>query len=675
MYTEHKGKSLSIISTGELEFTSGFWAKRVGLVQKEVIFYQWQALNDEIPGAEPSHAVENFRIAAGRSDEDFQGMVFQDSDLAKWLEAAAFSLNSADNPELEEKIDEVVDLIGEAQQENGYINTYFTVKEPDKKWVNLRDWHELYCAGHLIEAAVAYYRATGKEKFLNIMCDFADLIEEKFGPAEDQIPGYPGHEEIELALVKLFRVTGEKKYLDLSKFFVDRRGQKPNYFRKEAKERGADPDYWDLLGYKYNQAHLPVREQTEAVGHSVRAVYLYSGMADLARETGDEELKEACLELWENTVNRRMYITGGIGSSGYGESFTFDYDLPPDTSYTETCASIGLVFWARRMLELEMKSEYADVMEKALYNGVLSGISLDGEKYFYVNPLEVWPEACRNRRDKGHVKPTRQKWFGCACCPPNIARLLASLGDYAYSQSGDGIYVHLYADSKLEIDHMGTRLQLNQKTDYPWNGKIKIEVNPETRTDFTLALRVPGWAEEVDLQINGEQKAAEEFEESGYLKISRKWTPGDTVELNLPLEIKRKYAHPELREHSGQVALQRGPVIYCLEEVDNGANLSAISLPRNSELIAEYQPDLLEGVTVIRGPARRSKSGPGEQKEELYRDQPPQKEEIVITAVPYYAWDNRQQGEMRVWIDELTFDKKNQQQQNAEVSVLVDNNK
>ncbi|MFW5980826.1 MAG: glycoside hydrolase family 127 protein, partial [Halanaerobiaceae bacterium] len=641
---------LNHISWDKVNFNQGFWGNMVNLANEKVIPYQWEALNDEIPEAEPSHAIENFRIAAGKSESDFQGMVFQDSDVAKWLEAVGYSLASNPNPDLEAKADEVIDLIAEAQQENGYLNTYFTVKEPDKKWTNLRDWHELYCAGHMIEAAVSYYKATGKDKLLKVMERFADLIDEKFGTDSDQMRGYPGHEEIELALVKLYDVTGKENYLKLSQFFIDERGKEPNYFRKEAKDRGDDPDYWELLGYKYNQAHLPVREQEEAVGHSVRAVYLYSGMADIARETGDKELFEACKKLWENTVEKRMYITGGIGSSGYAESFTFDYDLPNDTAYTETCAAIGLVFWAQRMLNLELDSEYADIMEKALYNGVLSGISQDGEKYFYVNPLEVWPEANEKRRDQKHVESTRQRWFGCACCPPNIARLLASLGNYVYSKDEAGIYTHLYTDNEMEVELKNNTVKLSQETDYPWKGNIKVKVSPDKEAEFVLGFRIPGWCKkQPEIKVNGEKIELNSIKENGYVKIKRKWKKGDNIKLNFPVEVKRMYSHPEVRENAGKVALQRGPVVYCLEEVDNGSNLSGIYLPEESKLTAIHKEDLLEGITVIKGKALRVEK---KKKEGLYSDNPLKFKETEIRAIPYYAWDNRESGEMTVWLNE-----------------------
>jgi len=383
-----------------------FWAKRLQQVREVLIPYQWEALNDRIPAVEPSHAIENFRIAAGEKEGEFYGWVFQDSDVAKWLEVVGYCLMNHSDQELERLADDVVELMANAQQPDGYLNTYFTIKEPAGRWTNLRGNHEMYCAGHMIEAAVAYYEATGKRKLLDVVCRLADHIDAAFGPEPGKRRGYPGHEEIELALVKLYRATGEERYLRLSKYFIDERGQEPHYYDIEAKARG-DNTPGGKYDKAYSQAHLPVRKQTTAVGHAVRAMYLYSGMAAVAAETNDETLVTACKRLWNNLTKRQMYITGGIGSAVQGEAFTFDYDLPNDTAYTETCAAIGLVFWAHRMLHLDTDGEYADVMERALYNGALSGISLDGKKYFYVNPLEVWPEACEKRQDQKHVDTPR----------------------------------------------------------------------------------------------------------------------------------------------------------------------------------------------------------------------------------------------------------------------------
>ncbi|PMC35727.1 hypothetical protein CJ195_18280 [Bacillus sp. UMB0899] len=631
------------------QITDKFWGHYLEVVRDQVIPYQWEALNDRIPGASPSHAIENFKIAAGETEGEYYGMVFQDSDVAKWLEAVAFSLENHKNEELERTADEVIALLGRAQGEDGYLNTYYTVKEPNKRWTNVRDNHELYCAGHLIEAAVAYFKATGKREFLDIMSRYADYIDTVFGPEKEKLKGYPGHQEIELALVKLYDVTNNEKYLNLSKYFIDERGKQPHYFDIEKKNREDERPFWFNNDYAYHQAHQPVREQDKAVGHAVRATYMYTAMADLAAKIGDEELKKASERLWENVTQKQMYVTGGIGSMVFGEAFSFDYDLPNDLSYTETCASIALVFWANRMLNLEANSKYADVMETALYNGTISGMDLDGKKFFYVNPLEVLPEASEKRNDKKHVKAVRQPWFGCACCPPNLARLIASIGHYIYSQKEKDLFVHLYMGNETTVEVDGTQVQVIQKTDYPWDGNVSIQINPEEEQVFTLALRIPGWAKGATVKINGEGFDHIPLIKNGYVYINRNWKAEDTVELVFPMVIERIQSNPQVRQNVGKVALQRGPIVYCLEQVDNDENLHGFFLPRDAELTAEFVPDLLDGVVVISGEAERIVEADWNS---LYRPVSDQTTPVQIKAVPYYAWCNREPGEMIVWINE-----------------------
>ncbi|OAS86597.1 MULTISPECIES: glycoside hydrolase family 127 protein [Metabacillus] len=643
MKIEQKGKS-------NVKITDSFWKKRLEVIRDHVIPYQWEALNDRIPDTAPSHAIENFRLVAGEVEGEFFGMVFQDSDVAKWIEAVAFSLENEPNEELEQIVDEVVALLGRAQDENGYLNTYYQVKEPKNRWTNLRDNHELYCAGHLIEAAVAYYQATGKREFLDIVCQYADHIASVFGPEEHKLKGYPGHQEIELALVKLYDVTANENYLNLSKYFIDERGKQPHYFDLEKNERNETKPFWFNDDYAYHQAHKPVREQKEAVGHAVRAVYMYTAMADLASKTNDESLKKACEALWDNVTQKQMYITAGIGSMVFGEAFSFDYDLPNDLSYTETCASIGLVFWANRMLNLEINRKYADVLETALYNGTISGMELDGKKFFYVNPLEVQPDASEKRNDKRHIKPVRQKWFGCACCPPNIARLVASIGHYIYTQKENELFVHLYMGHETQIDIAGNQIGIVQKTNYPWDGNISINVSPKSDQQFTISLRIPGWSKGAVVKVNGEIVDHEPLMKNGYVYINRIWSENDQVELALQMVIERIQANPLVRNNNGKVALQRGPIVYCLEEVDNGKNLPSIFLPRDAELKAKFEEDLLEGIVIISGQAERIEEAGWEDK--LYRPVDDHTRKVEIKAVPYYAWCNRQPGEMIVWVNE-----------------------
>jgi DUF1680 family protein len=643
--------SLQPIPLKNVRLNDRFWSSFEQLVREVVIPYQYDALHDLVPDAEPSYAIRNFRIAAGREKGEFGGMVFQDSDLAKWLEAVGYSLTTHPDPELERAADEVIDLVAEAQQPDGYISTYFTIKEPDKRWTNLTECHELYCAGHMIEAAVAYYEATGKRKLLDVMSRFADYIGEVFGPGEGQLRGYDGHQEIELALVKLYRATGQNKYIELSQFFIEERGQQPNFLEGEYEKLGRI-SFWNgnkfKLDLKYHQAHLPVREQLEAVGHSVRAVYMYTAMANLAEHTGDASLYAACVRLWNNTVNKQMYITGGIGSNHEREAFSCNYELPNDTVYAETCASIGLVFFAHSMLQIEAKGEYADVLERALYNTIIAGMSQDGKHYFYVNPLEVWPQACEHNPGKQHVKPVRQKWYGCACCPPNVARLLASLGQYIYTASNDTVYTHLYIGGEADVNVDGSDIRITQQTEYPWNGLVKLKLSLEQDKAFTLALRIPGWCNKAELTVNGETLALEELIHDGYVRVNRTWRDGDQIELVLEMVIHKMHAHPQVRANAGKLAIQRGPFVYALEEIDNGAPINSLSIAENANLTERYDPDLLGGCVVIEGEAFRDDSVAWG--DDLYKPNPKTKEAVRFKAIPYYLWGNRGQGDMAVWI-------------------------
>lgn len=636
------------MSCRNVRLKTGLLAERAEVVRENVIPYQWNALNDQIPGVEPSYAIENLRIAAGEKTGEFRGFVFQDSDVAKWLEAVAYRLSTHADPDWEAKADEVIALVGRAQQRDGYLNTYYTIAEPGKRWTNLRENHELYVAGHFIEAAVAYYEATGKDHLLQIVCKFVDHIDSVFGPEEGQKKGYPGHQGIELALFKLYRVTGDESHLRLARFFIEERGKTPHYFEWEARERGDDPlRHWGKWDHSYSQSHLPVLEQTTAVGHSVRAMYLYSALADLALETDDEKILKVCEVLWNSAVGQRMYITGGLGSQEYGEGFTIDYDLPNERAYSETCAAIGLVFWAHRLLQIDPKREYGDILERALYNGVLAGMSLDGARFFYVNPLEVWPEAARTRYDHRHVEVTRQGWFGCACCPPNLARLLASINRYIYTQNEDSLFVHLFSDSELETELQGVALKLEMQTDYPWQEQVRLKFSSPKDVEFALKLRIPGWCRSPRLEINGKDVDQMELL-NGYAVLNRCWKSGDEVVLALPMPIEQIRSNPKIRTNIGKVALQRGPVIYCLEEVDHLPNLQAICLPSDAKLAVEFDEDLK--MPVLKGSAfRRDDSCTA-----LYTAEAENFQPIGLKAIPYFAWDNRKSGEMLVWIQGAT---------------------
>ena len=629
-----------------------FWSKHVNLVRNAIIPYQWEAMNDRIPDAESSHCLENFKIAAGRAKGDFYGAVFQDTDVAKWLEAVGFSLACYPDEALEKTADEVIDLIADAQCEDGYINTYFTIKEPDKRWTDLCEGHELYTAGHLMEAAVAYYEGTGKRKFLDCMCKFADLICDTFGTEEGKIHGYPGHEEVEIGLIKLARVTDNLKYLKQAKYFIDARGVGENYFMKEMSR----PDYKlifpEFADYtpEYSQSHLPVREQTTAEGHAVRAVYLYCAMADLAEAYQDEGLLNACKTLWNNIVEKRMYLTGGIGSSGYLERFTVDYDLPNEYNYSESCASIGLALFGLRMAQITGESQYMDVAERALYNTVLAGIALDGKSFFYVNPLEVWPPACMEGTSKKHVKPIRQKWFGVACCPPNIARTLASLGQYVYAQKPEKkeLYVNLFVSNETELDWKEDKISVKLQTEFPWVNTYSLEVKNVPADGMDLMLRVPDYAQDYQIKSDGKLYEENKDQEKGYRRVHIE--KDSKIEVSFVAPAKFVYANPQVRADSGKAAIVRGPLVYCLEEIDNSQNLPAIFVDTDVPL-REEKSDLFGGTITVK--TKGKKIVESSVSDSLYSGQKPQLEDVELTAIPYPYWNNRGEGEMLVWMKEL----------------------
>jgi hypothetical protein len=659
------------VSLRSLHVTDDFWKKEMELVRTEVIPYQWEALNDRVEGAAPSYCMRNFKIAGkmnqqkqreGSSyvaptytfrgfealpenpdqlEDKFYGFVFQDSDFSKWIEAVGYSLTQHPDPALEAIADGAIDIVCAAQQEDGYLDTYYIINGKDKIFSNLRDHHELYCFGHLVEGAVAYYQATGKDKLLKAAERFADYVDSYFGPEDGKCKGYPGHEIAEMALVRLYEATGNERYLNLSRYFIEERGQKPYYFDTED-----HPDIRDKspegLRYFYNQAHLPVRRQDEATGHAVRAVYLYSGMADIARLKKDDTMFDACERLWNDIVEKKMYITGGIGSTHLGEAFTFGYDLPNDTAYAETCASIGLVFFARRMLQMKPDAKYANIMERALYNGILSGMALDGKSFFYVNPLEVNPLACHRDERKFHVKPVRQKWFGCACCPPNIARLLSSIGSYAFTENENTLFVHLYMGSTVEKQFGDAAARVEVSSELPWSGKVSVRVAAKN-TGLTLALRLPDWADGYHLSDS------EHFscnEKDGYLYLTKEWSDSDVIELTFPMQAQLMVSADEVRENAGKAALVRGPVVYCLEEQDNGPDLHLLSVDASSPITEKQMNISGTEVTALCVQGFRKKKTAGE----LYHAlEPAAYENVTLTYIPYYTWANRGENEMQVW--------------------------
>lgn len=632
-YTNH-------LTCNEIKIDDPFWNKVIGTVRENMIPYQYLALQDKIESAEKSYCIENFKKAAeivrqlkngqvpqtypvdkwhyDESDTDdkaFHGWVFQDSDVYKWIEAVGYSLINHPDNELEDKAKQYIDLICSAQLENGYLDTLYIINDRSKIFTNLKDHHELYCFGHMALGAISFYNATGDRKLLDAACRFADLICETFGKNKNE--GYPGHELAEKALIKLYEVTGCGRYLDTAMFFIDQRGQKPFYFDRE---RGVETSGED---YRYNQAHMPVREQKEATGHAVRGVYLYSAMAEAAKIRNEESLYQSCKNIWENITEKKLYITGGIGANADGESFSFDYDLPNDLAYAETCASVGLIAFARDMSEIEINSKYNDVSEQALYNTVLSGMASDGKSFFYVNPLETDPVACECDSRKRHVKPVRQKWFSCACRPPNIAKIFSSLNEYICTQNDSTLFINQY----IGCDINSQMADIKIISDYTNSGKISLNIN--VKKPFTLGLRIPSWCN--DFSISGNYK-----ESGGYAYIQ---IDSDCkIDIAFDIKIRLIKCSNLVRDNIGKVAVTRGPIVYCMEEADNGKNLHLLRLSDNSAL--KYQ----DGFILADGKRERPE-------QELYSDYTESKyDNCKIKFIPYYQWANRGSNEMSVYI-------------------------
>ena len=604
------------VAIDDVRLTDAFWAPRIKRNRERTIPSQLQQ-------CEETGRIDNFRRASGKKEVPFQGIFFNDSDVYKWAEAAANSLAAVPDPDLDAKLDVVIQEIADAQQPDGYLNTYFMFEREKERFTNLKDMHEIYCAGHLFQAAVAHYRATGKSSFLNVAKRLADCLDHTFGPGRRS--GACGHEEAEMGLVELYRATGERRYLELADFMVQQRGLKPGLFGNS----------------KYHQDHLPFAEQTEFVGHAVRHLYLACGATDIASEKSETPYRAALDALWDNLTQRRMYVTGGTGSRWEGEAFGDDYELPNDRAYTETCAAIGSVMWNWRMLLLTGEAKYADLMETTLYNAVLPGLSLDGMHYFYQNPLA----------DRGNHR--RQAWFGCACCPPNVARLLAALSGYLYTVGSDRVGVHLYANSSANLTlPAGDRFAFDVETTFPWDGHITFTLREAPARRVQLHLRTPWWAESASFTVNGQSEGEWEVE-GDYIVIERKWKAGDVVTLDLEMTIQRVETHPHVLANRGRVAIQRGPLIYCVEQADHPtADVWDIALPDDAEFSVEFVPDLLGGVTVLR--THGVASDPSEWEGALYapylRHSEMETHLVEIVAVPYFAWANREAGPMQVWI-------------------------
>mgnify|MGYP000877960165 CR=1 FL=1 len=618
-----------------VSLNDGFWLPKIETNRTITIPSSFQK-------CEETGRVENFILASGAKKGKFLTVYpFDDTDIYKTIEGAAFSMTVHPDKALDRYVDSLIAIVAAAQEPDGYLYTARTIDPAhphdwsgSERWVKESELsHELYNSGHLFEAAAAHFIATGKRNLLNIALKNANLLVQVFGPGKRD--DATGHEIVEMGLVRLYRITGEKKYLDLAKFFIDCRGKIPN-----SKQF-------------YSQNHIPFVQQTEAVGHAVRAAYLYSGVADVAALTGNKEYIDAIDKIWENTVTKKFYITGGIGALHAGEAFGADYELPNLTAYNETCAAIANVYWNYRMFLLHGDAKYIDVLERSLYNNVISGIGLDGKTFFYPNPLESNAKYAFNYGNK----LSREPWFDCSCCPTNLCRFMASVPGYIYAQNQEDIYVNLFIGSKTTFKLQKTSVVLSQQSNYPWEGNVSIQVNPTKKTDFSLCLRIPGWArnqpvpgdlyryvastpEEIVVKVNG--KAVAYTTREGYAVISRQWKKGDKVEYTLPMNIHRVEANEKVKDDRGKIAIERGPVVYCLEGIDNNNNLNTIILPDNASLSVKFQPAKLNGINEISGEAIVLEIAT-DGLSVLTKKQP-------FTAIPYYAWSNRGINQMKVWL-------------------------
>lgn len=624
----------SSIPFADVKITGAFWSERLETVLTTTIPSQHAQLAKynvleslKLPKPVPPLT---FKPHA----DGFSTQIFWDSDVGKWIEAASYALSHRRDPVIEAQIEAIIDDLEKAQEPDGYVNCWYLEREPQNRWTNLRDNHELYNLGHILEGAVAYLRATGKDRLMQVMERAFDHVATVFGRGPGQKRGYCGHPEVELALIKAWHATGKRKYLDLATYFVDERGQQPHYFDQERDARGEPAGKYGQGTYEYSQSHLPVRQQTKVVGHAVRAMYLYTAMADLAAEHGDTELQKVCETLWKDVTSTRMYVTGGFGPSARNEGFTQDYDLPNDTAYAETCASCAMIFWAARMLNLDLDGQYGDLLELALYNNALAGLSRDGDTYFYDNKLDS---------DGSH---RRWDWHPCPCCTMNVARLVASVGGYAYGLGDNELAIHLYGGSETEVTLGGGKVRVAEASSYPWTGAIRVTVIPDAPRDFTLSLRIPAWCQAPKVRVAGAEVPVKT--DRGYLRLTRTWKPGDVVELDLPMPGERLWPHPEIKADVGRVALRRGPLVYCFEGQDQKAPLHRLRLPRGSTITDEFRSDLLGGISVLTAEGHAIT----DQDPALYRTRPPAEGPSPLMAVPYYIWCNRGPNPMQVWMRE-----------------------
>lgn len=613
------------LGPGQVTIGGGIWATRQAVNRRAALPHGWRML-------EAAGNLDNLRIAGGRASGAYRGPVFMDSDVYKWLEAAAYEVARVPDESLSARMSEAIALVEGAQDADGYIDSYYQVAEPGRRWTDFAHGHELYCAGHLYQAAIAQHRATGDDRLLRVARRSADHVAGLFGPGRRVAT--PGHPEIEMALVELYRETGERRYLDLAQFFVDQRGHGwlgPGRYNASA----------------YYQDRVPVREATELEGHAVRALYLATGVADLYLETGEAALGAALDRQWRDLVERKLYVTGGVGARHLAEAFGQAYELPNELAYCETCAAIASIMWSWRMLLATGEGRFADLIERTLYNAVLSGVSLDGERYFYVNPLAS--NGTPEHLSRGG--PRRKEWHLVACCPPNLMRLFASLGHYVASHDARGLQIHQLVPARIVAD-VGGPVVLTMDTEYPWDGRVRLTVGASPALEWTLALRIPGWSRGATVALNGAPTVVT-VDASGYLRLPRAWRAGDRIDLDIPMEPRLIEAHPRIESTRGCVAIERGPLVYCLEEADHaGRSLLDLEIDPAQPLVARREGGLLEGVTVVEA-AGAETDGAG-WRQRLYRPfdatARPGGRPARLTAIPYYAWANRGPGAMRLWI-------------------------
>lgn len=642
----------------ETKITSSFWKRYRQLVAKSSVPFQWEMINDQATvdvandpfaaggSSNESHAIKNLKIAAGREKGDFFGMDFQDTDVYKWLETAAYVLKYAPDAELKKHADQVVDLIADAQEDDGYLSTMFQIEMPERKFKRLQQSHELYSMGHYIEAGVAYYQVTQNKKALQIACKMADCLYKNFGTGKDQILGIPGHPEIELALCRLYDVTQQEKYLQLAHYFVTQRGQDPEFFDKQNAKDGKDRNFFpglDKIGNRYYYSDKPVTDQQDVHGHAVRVLYFLTGLAHVARLTKSEDLLSAAKRLWRDVVNRQMYVTGNVGQTTTGEAFTYDYDLPNDVNYGETCASVALVRFAKQMEHTAFSGEYGDVIEKELFNGALSGISLDGKHYFYVNPLEADPQASRLSPEKNHIATRRASWFSCACCPSNITRLLASVDEYLYEVHDDTILSDQFIANETHFDN-GVSVVL--KSNFPWSGELHYDLKNTQQQTIKFGIRLPGWTHQAYTE------STKNIADVGKVQDGILWfTIGQgeaSIDIAFDMTPQLIRANPRVKSDIGKVAVQRGPIVYCVEGVDNPQMLWTYQLEDKPTFTYHFDSKLLDGVGVLSTSDVTTLEVTNSSK--LYDRLPAHKVATKLTLVPYYSWANREESQMEVWI-------------------------